>query len=327
MLNTSARLLRVLTLLETRRDWSGAQLAERLEVSPRTVRNDIARLRELGYPVEAAPGVAGGYRLGSGTALPPLLLDDDEAVAVAVALRSSAGGGVSGIEETSVRALVKLEQVFPSRLRRRVNALQAYTVAVPTSGPTVDAQVLAMIAAACRDYQVLGIDYRKHDGTETTRSVEPYRMVHLGRRWYLVAWDRDRHGWRTFRVDRLIPRHATGPHFTPREPPAEDIAAYVTRSVRSAPSKYEARVTVHAAATTIAERVPREVVIEPLDDETCLVHARSNSIEMLAAYLGFMDADFTVTEPPELVAQLEMLAKRYAAALTKRAKVEMRGTM
>src|SRR5712664_2165472 len=148
MLSTSERLLRVLTLLESRRDWSGADLAERLEVSTRTIRNDMVRLRTLGYPVGAAAGVAGGYRLGAGTALPPLLLDDDEAVAVAVALRSSAGGGVSGIEETSVRALVKLEQVFPTRLRRRVNALQAYTVSVPTSGPKVDAHVLSAIAAA-----------------------------------------------------------------------------------------------------------------------------------------------------------------------------------
>lgn len=320
MLNTSARLLRVLTLLETRRDWSGAQLAERLEVSARTVRNDVARLRELGYPVEAASGVAGGYRLGAGAALPPLLLDDEEAVAVAVALRSSASGGVSGIEETAVRALVKLEQVFPVRLRRRVNALQAYTVAVPAAGPTVDGHVLSVIAAACRDNEVMGFDYRKHDGTETTRSVEPYRLVHLGRRWYLVAWDRDRHAWRTFRVDRLTPGQHSGPHFTPRDPPADDIAAYVTRSVRSAPMKFEARVTVHAPAETIAERVPRDLVIEPLDDNTCIVHARSHSIEMLALHLGLLDAEFTVTEPPELVAQLKKLAGRFQAASTKPAR-------
>src|SRR5438067_13823362 len=189
MLNTSARLLRLLTLLESRREWSGKQLADRLAISPRTVRNDVTRLRELGYPVEATPGVAGGYRLASGADMPPLLLEDDEAVAVAVALRSSAGGGagVSGIEETSVRALVKLEQVFPTRLRHRVNALQAYTVAAtPTgSGPTVEPKVLATIAAACRDHEVMRIDYKKHDGTETVRSVEPYRLVHLGRRWYL----------------------------------------------------------------------------------------------------------------------------------------------
>ena len=314
MLNTSARLLRLLTLLESRREWSGAQLAERLEVSARTVRNDVTRLRELGYPVGAAPGVAGGYRFASGAAMPPLLLEDDEAVAVAVALRSSAGGGVSGIEETAVRALVKLEQVFPTRLRRRVNALQAYTVAVPSTGPTVDPHLLAAIAAACRDNELIRIDYKKYDGSETTRSLEPYRLVHLGRRWYLVAWDRDRHGWRTFRVDRMQLRSPTGPHFTPRDLPADDIAAYVTRSVRSAPLKYETRAIVKAPAQVIAERVPHEILIEPIDDDTCVVHARSNSVEMLALYLGMLDADFTVTEPPELVARLSTLATRYSAA-------------
>src|SRR6266852_4846293 len=233
MLSTSERLLRVLTLLESRREWSGADLAERLEVSTRTIRNDMVRLRTLGYPVGAASGVAGGYRLGAGAALPPLLLDDDEAVAVAVALRSSTGGGVAGIEETSVRALVKLEQVLPARLRRRVNTLSAYTVPVVFSGPTVEPHILSTIAAACRDAEVLRMDYRKHDGTESTRSVEPYRLVHWGRRWYLVAWDRDRRAWRTFRVDRLQLRSPNGPRFTPREAPAEDIGEYVTRNVLS----------------------------------------------------------------------------------------------
>src|SRR5256712_11917434 len=221
MLNTSGRLLRVLTLLESRRDWPGALLAERLRVSPRTVRNDVARLRELGYPVQAARGVAGGFRLASGAAMPPLLLEDDEAVAVAVALRSSAGGGVSGIEETSVRALVKLEQVFPVRLRHRVNALQAYTVAITSQGPTVDPHGLATLAGACRDYEVMRIDYQKHDGTESVRSVEPYRLVHLGRRWYLVAWDRDRNAWRTFRLDRMKLKPTARPHLNPRDPPAD----------------------------------------------------------------------------------------------------------
>jgi predicted DNA-binding transcriptional regulator YafY len=314
VLNTSARLLRLLTLLETRREWSGAELASRLQISARTVRNDVARLRELGYPVEATPGVAGGYRLAAGTAMPPLLLEDDEAVAVAVALRSSTAGGVAGIEETAVRALVKLEQVFPSRLRRRVNALQAYTVAVASTGPTVDPHMLATIAGACRDLELIRIDYQKHDGTDSTRSVEPYRLVHLGRRWYLVAWDRDRLAWRTFRVDRMQLHRPTGPHFTPRELPAEDIAAYVTRSVRSAPLRYETRVIVKASAHVIAERVPRDIAVEPIDDETCAVIARSNSVEMLALYLGMLDADFVVTDPPELVARMTTLATRYGSA-------------
>jgi predicted DNA-binding transcriptional regulator YafY len=275
----------------------------------------MVRLRELGYPVEAAPGVAGGYRLGAGAALPPLLLDDDEAVAVAVALRSTTGGGVTGIEETSVRALVKLEQVLPTRLRRRVNALQAYTVAVSFSGPTVEPHLLSTIAAACRDHEVLRIDYRKHDGTESTRSVEPYRMVHIGRRWYLVAWDRDRRAWRTFRVDRLQVRTPNGPRFTPREPPAEDIGDYVMRNVRSAPMRYAARVIVKAPAAEISERVPRGIAVEPIDDNTCAVHATANSIEMLALYIGMMDAEFTVTEPPELVARLSKLSERFSSAV------------
>jgi predicted DNA-binding transcriptional regulator YafY len=160
------------------------------------------------------------------------------------------------------------------------------------------------------------VDYKKFDGTESVRSVEPYRLVHLGRRWYLVAWDRGRNAWRTFRLDRMQPRHPSGPHFNPRQLPAEDIAAYVMRSVRSAPAKYEARIRVKAAAQVIAERVPREIVIEPIDDNNCTVHARSNSVEMLALYLGMLDADFTVSDPPELIARLTTLAQRYAAATT-----------
>jgi predicted DNA-binding transcriptional regulator YafY len=315
MLSTSERLLRVLTLLESRRDWSGTQLAQHLEVSTRTVRNDMVRLRALGYPVEAAPGVAGGYRLGAGTALPPLLLDDDEAVAVAVALRSTTGGGVAGIEETSIRALVKLEQVLPMRLRRRVNALQAYTVPVSFSGPTVEPQLLSTIAAACRDYEVLRIDYRKHDGTESTRSVEPYRLVHMGRRWYLVAWDRDRRAWRTFRVDRLQLRTPNGPRFTPRELPADDIGEYVLHNIRTAPGRHAARVVVKAPAAEITERVPRGIAVEPIDDKTCAVHVTANSVEMMALYIGMLDAEFTVTEPPELVARLSKLSERFSSAV------------
>ena len=315
MLSTSERLLRVLTLLESRREWSGADLAQRLDVSTRTIRNDMARLRSLGYPVGAAPGVAGGYRLGAGSALPPLLLDDDEAVAVAVALRSSTGG-VAGIEEMSVRALVKLEQVLPSRLRRRVNALSAYTVPVAFPGPTVEPQLLSTIAAACRDADVLRMDYRKHDGTESTRSVEPYRIVHLGRRWYLVAWDRDRRAWRTFRVDRLELRSPNGPRFTPREPPAKDIGDYVMRNVRSVPMTFQARAVVHAPAGVITERVPRGIVVEPIDDETCAVHATANTIEMLALYLGMLDAAFTVTDPPELLDRLTRLSERFRNSVT-----------
>src|SRR4051794_4307595 len=213
MLETSARLLRLLSLLQARRDWTGTELATRLGVTTRTIRNDVERLRGLGYPVDARRGVAGGYRLGTGGALPPLLLDDEEAVAVAVGLRTAASGTVAGIEETSVRTLAKLEQVLPSHLRRRVNALQSFTVQAPGAGPTVEPRALAAIASACRDHEGLRFAYRSHDGASTRRRVDPHRLVHLGRRWYLVAWDVDREEWRTFRVDRIGGRLAAGARF------------------------------------------------------------------------------------------------------------------
>src|SRR5215217_7927618 len=237
-MDTSERLLKLLSLLQARPDWTGPELAERLEVSGRTVRNDVERLRRLGYPVQASPGVGGGYRLGAGAALPPLLLDDEEAVAVAVGLRTAAGGGVAGIEETSLRALVKLEQVLPSRLRHRVNALHSAMAAVQGGGPTLDAEVLTAIAAAIRDRQRLRFDYRLHGGSAGVRDVEPHRVVSWGRRWYLVAFDADRQDWRTFRVDRVVPRAPTGPRFTPRRVPGGDVTAYVERTVGRATWRY-----------------------------------------------------------------------------------------
>ncbi|MEV7907757.1 helix-turn-helix transcriptional regulator, partial [Streptomyces anulatus] len=231
MLETSARLLRLLSLLQTPRDWTGAELAERLGVSGRTVRTDVERLRSLGYPVLATRGAVGGYRLGAGAALPPLLLDDEEAVAIAVGLRTATGGAIAGIEEASLRALAKLEQVLPSRLRRRVNTLQTYTVPVPRddAGPGVDPSVLTTLAAVCRDRERLRFDYHDHAGAATLRTVEPYRLVNWGRRWYLLAWDVERGDWRTFRVDRIRSRTPTGPRFTPRDLPDDDVAAYVSR--------------------------------------------------------------------------------------------------
>ncbi|MGW0662780.1 helix-turn-helix transcriptional regulator [Streptodolium elevatio] len=316
MLETSARLLRLLSLLQTHRDWTGTELADRLDVTPRTVRNDVERLRNLGYPVHATRGAAGGYRLGAGASLPPLLLDDEEAVAVAVGLRTAAGGTVSGIEETSLRALAKLEQVLPNRLRRRVNALQTYTVPVPgQEGPRVDAEVLTTIAAACRDHERLRFDYRDHSGAATLRNVEPYRMVNWGRRWYLVAWDTQRDDWRIFRVDRVSPRTPTGPRFTPRDLPAEDIAEYVSARVAAAPWRTRVRVTVKAPAAEIAARVPGFAgSVEPLDDDTCVFSTGADNPETLAIWLGMLGADFTVENAPELVDHLRSLAERYARA-------------
>jgi predicted DNA-binding transcriptional regulator YafY len=314
-MQTSARLLRLLSLLQARADWSGQELADRLGVTTRTVRNDMERLRGLGYPVHATPGVGGGYRLGAGAALPPLLLDDDEAVAVAVGLRTAAGGSVTGIQETSVRALAKLEQVLPSRLRHRVDALQTATVEIPAKGPTVAAEVLTAIAGACRDHQRLRFDYRDHDGSASLRTVEPHRLVHDRGRWYLVAWDTDRQDWRTFRADRIRPRTPTGPRFAPREPPDGDVATYLLRGVGSATWRYRARVRVHAPAALVAGRLPPAVQVEAVDEHTCIVAAGSDTPQMLAVYLGLLDVDFEVVEPPELVEQLRTLADRYRRAV------------
>jgi predicted DNA-binding transcriptional regulator YafY len=315
-LRTSARLLRLLSLLQARADWPGPELAERLGVTTRTVRYDVERLRDLGYPVHATPGVAGGYRLGAGAALPPLLLDDDEAVAVAVGLRAAAAAGVGGIEESSLRALVKLEQVLPSRLRHRLDALLAATVELPATGPTVDAGVLAALAAACRDHQRLGFDYRDHDGSASVRTVEPHRLVHDRRRWYLVAWDTERGDWRSFRADRIAPRVPTGPRFAPREPPGGDLTGWLQRGLGRATWRFHARVTVRAPATAIAGRLPPAVAIEPLDESSCAVEVGSDTPEMLALYLGMLGADFVVHEPPELVERLLALAVRYRRAVS-----------
>jgi predicted DNA-binding transcriptional regulator YafY len=317
MLETSARLLRLLSLLQTPRDWTGGELAERLEVSARTVRNDIERLRALGYPVAATRGSAGGYRLGAGAALPPLLLDDEEAVAVALGLRTATGGTIAGIEETSLRALAKLEQVLPDRLRRRVNALQSYTIPVPRydDPPVVSPDVLSTVAAACRDRETLRFDYQGHGGAQSRRTAEPYRLANWGRRWYLVAYDLDRDDWRTFRVDRLTPKIPTGPRFAPRELPEQDLAAYVSGRVSRAAWRYRARVTVHAPAAEIADRInPAVGVVTAVDDDTCVLDTGADTIDSLAVHLGLLGRDFEVTEPPELLAHLREVGERYRRA-------------
>jgi len=283
MLETSTRLLRLLSLLQSRRDWTGTELASRLDVGLRTLRRDINRLRDLGYPVDATPGVAGGYRLGTGAALPPLLLDDEEAVAVAISLHTATTGSVAGLEETALRALTKLQQMMPSRLRHRISAFHATTVALAGPGSAqdqVDPDLLTAIAAACRDQRRLRLLYPGRDGV-TTREVEPHRLVHTPRRWYLVAWDLSRGDWRTFRVDRIQGKPGPpGPRFTPRPLPTEDVAAYVSQSIASAPYRYHARILFHA----------------PL------------------AEVGLKGFAFQVLEPAELVPVLRSLAERLGRA-------------
>jgi predicted DNA-binding transcriptional regulator YafY len=314
--DTSSRLLTLLSLLQARRDWPGGELAHRLEVSGRTIRRDVERLRGLGYPVESLTGPAGGYRLRAGTAMPPLLLDDDEAIAIAVGLRTAARASVTGIEETSVRALVKLEQVLPTHLRRRVSALQAATTTLPAGGPTVDPQALTAIAAACRDFECVRFAYRGRDGVASRREAEPHSLVNLGRRWYLVAWDRGRRDWRTFRVDRLSGPASTGVRFTPRDLPATDAASYVSQSLSAAPNRYEARVTLHAPADTIRKRVPAYWgTIEPLDDERCEYRTGDDDLDWLAVRVAMLGVDFDVHEPPELAEHLLLLARRLERAV------------
>jgi predicted DNA-binding transcriptional regulator YafY len=312
---TSSRLLELLSLLQARSEWPGPELAGRLEVSGRTVRRDVERLRELGYPVESIAGPAGGYRLRAGTAMPPLLLDDDEAIAIAVGLRTAARASVTGIEETAVKALVKLEQVLPSHLRRRVAALSSATIVPAVDGPTVDPQHLTVIAAACRDAECIRFGYRSREAVDTRREVEPHSLVNLGRRWYLVAWDRGREDWRTFRLDRLSRLACNGVRFTPRRLPAPDAAAYVEQSIRGAPNRYEARVTLHAPATRVAGRFPAHWgTVTEIDDDTCEYRTSDDHLGWLALRIAMLDVDFDVHEPPELAEQLRVLAGRLRRA-------------
>ena len=315
MSQTSSRLLELLSLLQGRREWPGAELADRLEVSGRTIRRDVERLRDLGYPVESVTGPAGGYMLRAGTAMPPLLLDDDEAIAIAVGLRTAARASVTGIEETAVRALVKLEQVLPAHLRRRVHALGSATIAPPAAGPTVDPQHLTVIAAGCRESECLRFAYRSRDGTESRREVEPHSLVNLGRRWYLIAWDRGREDWRTFRIDRLRRPLANGVRFAPRKLPARDAATYVEQSISRAPNRFEASVTLHAGAGEVASRVNHFWgTIEPIDEHSCRYRTGDDDLGWLAIRIAMLDVDFEVQEPPELRERLATLADRLKRA-------------
>ena len=314
MLETSARLLRLLALLQMRRDWSGAELASRLDVSARTVRRDVDRLRELGYPVHATQGTS-GYQLGAGADLPPLLLDDDEAVAIAVGLRTAAGGTVAGMAEPSLRALSKLEGVLPSRLRHRVSALASSTVRIDAPSPAVDADTLLAIAEAVRRRERLRFDYTAFDGQQSVREVEPHTLVSWSRHWYLVAWDVRRDDWRTFRVDRLQPKRVTGPGFEPRDPPDGDVARYLSRQLSARAWPWQATATLHAPADVVAERTwPGMGALEPVDDHTCRFHIGAESPETVAWFVSVLGVDFTVTEPPEVVAAVRALATRCARA-------------
>jgi predicted DNA-binding transcriptional regulator YafY len=319
VVQTSARLLALLSLLQLRREWTGQELADRLEVGPRTIRRDIDKLRTLGYPIEAAPGVAGGYRLGAGAELPPLLLDDAEAVAVAVGLRTGASGTISGIEETSVRALAKLEQVLPSRLRRRVSALGDATSAFAVEGPRIDADMLATLAAACRDGTRLRFTYVAKDERTSHRHAEPTAVVHSGYRWYLVAFDLDRDDWRTFRIDRIKGRVRLGERGRRRTVPGGDPAAFVSRQLRAGygdeTDAEPGTIRVHAPVERIVKRVPsRYAAVEQEGEERCIVTTRGPWSRHFLVWMALLDERLEVIGPPELLAATQALAGRLAEA-------------
>lgn len=316
MANTSSRTLRLLSLLQTHRYWPGAELAERLGISVRTLRRDIDRLRELGYPVAAHRGLAGGYQLAAGAALPPLVLDDDEAVALTIGLRAAAQGPVAGIEESSVRALAKVARIMPPRLRRRVDALRAMTVPVVwNAAPAVDPAALTTLAQACSDEERLRFTYTAQSGERTSRHVEPYRLVSFGRRWYLVAYDLARQDWRSFRLDRLDSPRSTGMRFKPRELPAADAAAFVRAAIDSlpaAPKQIEALVS--APAATVRSMVGQWTTVEEIDERRCRLRMRAENLDWPALALGAIGAEFEVLYPPELVEHIREWGARFTRA-------------
>ncbi|WP_217550969.1 YafY family protein [Streptomyces sp. GbtcB6] len=318
--DTPARLLQLLSLLQTPREWPGGELADRLGVSRRTVRRDIDRLRELGYPVEASKGADGGYRLVAGKAMPPLLLDDEEAVAIAVGLRAGAGHAVEGVDEASVRALAKLEQVLPARLRHRVTTLQAATTPLTSGdGASIAPETLTVMASAVAGRERLRFAYRAKDGGETRRQVEPYRLVSTGRRWYLVAYDLDRDDWRTFRVDRVSEPFATGARFAPREMPTGSAAEYLRRSIQRQQETYGFAVAFAGTVEEVGARLPGWLGT-PVEEEGggggwCVVRGETGDpVEWLAVRLVMVGHEFVVREPAELVACVRELGGRLSRA-------------
>lgn len=325
MANTSSRTLRLLSLLQTHRYWPGAELADRLGVSVRTLRRDVDRLRELGYPVEAQRGVDGGYQLAAGAALPPLVVDDEEAVALAVGLQAAAQGGVAGIAESSVRALAKIVQVMPPKLRRRVETLRAVTEPVSWGGgASVDPSALTVVAQACRDCERIEFGYTAADGTRSERFAEPHKLVALGRRWYLVAYDLHRHDWRSFRLDRLTDPHRTSARFRPRELPARDATEFVRAGMRNIPANHTVEVLVHAPAERVRRVIGRWAEVTEVTGETgetgengqerCLMRMTTDSLDWPLFALGGVGAEFEVRSPPELNVLAREWAERFRRA-------------
>ncbi|MET9266187.1 WYL domain-containing protein [Amycolatopsis sp. NPDC004079] len=315
MADPTARLLALLALLQSAAGRSGRDLSERLGVSARTIRNDVERLRDLGYPVEATRGNVGGYRLGSGGKLPPLLLDDEEAVAVTVGLRAAAG--ISGIDEAGTRALAKLEQVLPARLRPTVDALRSTIDRGPENtgtdapDPEIDGTVLQEVARAIRHVEWLRFDY-----ADELRLVEPYRLLSWQRRWYLVARDPQNDSWATYRIDLMEPRMPTRRRFEPNPLPGGDYTAFAMRTIAASGWLVHARLRIDAPAEKVLARInPTVGVVEPIDENRCVLVTGADSLDTVAVYIGMLMMDFTVESPPELVPLLQLLSERYGRAV------------
>lgn len=310
MSETTSRVLQLLGLLQSRRVWRGDELADRLGVTARCVRRDVERLRDLGYPVHASRGQGGGYQLGAGAALPPLLLDPDEAVAMAVCLRLAATGSVAGVGESALRALSKLDQVLPARLRSQVSAVHDATVTLstPSADSPVAPDVLMTLARACRDHEHVAAGYIDRAGRATDRRVEPYQLVTTGRRWYLLAYDRDRQDWRSLRLDRMSEVRALGSTFVPR--PAPDAADYVRHSISASPYRYVARVRYSAPADVVAHHFPAaSATVEPDGPHACVVTTGADDAERMVLYLAAVGRDFEILEPPEVIAGARAMAR------------------
>lgn len=311
MLTTSSRVLGLLALLQARREWSGNDLSRRLEVDIRTIRRDVDRLRALGYVIHASTGPGGGYRLGSGAATPPLLLDDDEAIAVALALNTTAST-VTGPQDAALRALVKLDQLLPTRLKRKWNALHAVTLSLASGHVIANPKTLTTVATACRDQRRLQFKYEDRAGKALVRDVEPMRLVHTGMVWYLVAWDVVRANWRTFRIDRIDSKTEVkqGAVFTPRTPP-EDFLAMVSRSIASVPYRYRVRLKLSEPLTAVKKKVPQWLgSLESIDASHSLLTIGADSYELLTSLIARVDLDFELYAADELRQPILNVLKR-----------------